>query len=429
MPKSNKKEIYLDHAASVQANPSSIHASGVRAKSRLEGARREVADALGAKPSEIIFTSGGTESNNLVIQGTVWVWYENTHRRRLCVPHIVITNIEHPSVLHTCDMLKDRGLAEVSVVPVEPNGIVDPKKIQKVININTVLVSVMYANNEIGTIQPIREIAKVLRRYRKENKSYLTRLRHPLLTKERVGERCTYPMFHTDAVQAANYLDINVERLGVDFLSMSGSKIIGSEAGVGVLYKKKSVELAGVFGGGDQELGLRPGTENLSGVLRLAKALERTEKNKTREVKRLAKLRDYFISKIRNISKNQNDKIILNGDPEHSLPNLINITIPKIPADLLVIELSARGIMASSKSACKSKSVGGSYVIEAINPGIDPNVGGIRFSLAPTTSKRDIDVTMKALQEILKKLKKWYNGFYGYKRLKQITTHTFGGAT
>ena len=407
MVKSNK--IYLDFAASAEANPSSIHSFGIEAKKKLQNARAAVASTLFARPEEIIFTSGGTESNNLAIQGVVnYIGVSYVHRKLLC-PHIITTNIEHPSVLETFKMLAKRKLARISIIPVEANGIVDPEKIKKEIKKNTVLISVHYANNEIGTIQPIKEIAKVIRHYKK---THLTP--SPLsLSRRGVGER--FPVFHTDAVQAGNYLDLNVEKLGVDLLSLSGSKI--EDAGrVGVLYKKKSVPLAKIFGGGDQEMGLRPGTENLPEIIKFSRALESAQKIKDKESKRLTKLRDYFINKIVTnsaIAENvTNNKILFNGDLKNRLPNNVNITIPNIPSDLLVIELSARGIMASAKSACQSGDGKASYVIEAIRKiqgkTLNEQDGSLRFSLGKGTTKKDIDYTVKSLSEILTKLKKWY---------------------
>ncbi len=382
--KKRKKDIYLDYAASVLPNPSSIHAEGVHAKTQLEEARKNIAGVLGARSEEIIFTSGGTESNNLAIQGIVY-----SAREQGFFPHMVTTNIEHPSVLETFRMLERRKLAEISIVGVEENGIVDPKKIKKEIKSNTVLVSVMYANNEIGTIQPIKEIAKEIRHYNKEN------------TERKV-------FFHIDAVQAANYLDLNVERLGVDMMSISGAKIEGAGR-VGVLYKKKTVSLVNIFGGGDQEMGLRPGTENLFEISAFSKAFIEMENQKEKENKRLTKLRDYFIAQLLSNFLS----LTINGDTVNRLSNNVNITIPKIPSDLLVIELSAKGIMASSKSACKSSRAEGSYVIKAIcsrnGNKLDSEIGGLRFSLGRDTKKEDIDYTIKTLFEILTKLKKWYN--------------------
>ena len=396
MAKSNI--IYLDYSASVSPNPSSIHAFGMEAKKNLENARREVAGVLGARPFEIIFTSGGTESNNLAIQGVVLKFWELSSQvgaELPKLPHIVTTNIEHPSVLETFKLMEKRKLAQISIVPVEKNGIIDPKKIKQAIKKNTILVSVMYANNEIGTIQPIKEIAKVIRHYNKENAKPF-----------RV-------FFHTDAVQAVNYLDLNVEKLGVDLLSLSGTKIEGAGR-VGVLYKKSTVLLANVYGGGNQELGLRPGTENLPEILKFSQALGSIQKTKEKEVKRLTGLRNYFINKLATNSAIAENKVILNGDLKDRLPNNVNVTFPNIPSDLLVIELSAKGIMASAKSACQSGESGASYVIQALHnkvglpAGALAEEGGVRFSFGRQTTKKDIDYTVKTLSEILQKLKKWY---------------------
>ena len=410
MVKSNK--IYLDYAASVEPNPSSMHSFGVDAKMKLQNARSKVAEVLNAHRDEIIFTSGGTESNNLAIQGVVLALQKNKNKM---LPHIITTNIEHSSVLETFKLLEKRGLAQISIVGVETNGIVDPKKIKKEIKENTVLVSVMYANNEIGTIQPIKEIAKEIRHW----------------TKGRKGKNPVLPIFHTDAVQAANYLDLNVEKLGVDLLSLSGSKIVGAGK-FGVLYKKKSVPLANIFGGGDQEFGFRPGTENLAEILKFSKAFKLAQTIKEKESKRLVKLRDYFMAELKNKNQKfsrvlgspthfslkeraQPDQLenfgfdfLINGDWENRLPNNINITIPNIPSDLLVIELSARGIMASAKSACKSGDGKASHVIQAINPKIKDTDGSLRFSLGRQTTKSDVDYTVITLSKILTKLKKWY---------------------
>ena len=449
MSKSNKKErnIYLDYAASVLPNPSSIHKQGVSAGKKLQDARIKVATILNARPEEIIFTSGGTESNNLAIQGIIFgrptsefwtprIQVSNTRQnRQKSLPHIITTNIEHPSVLETCKILEKRGLAEISIISVEKNGIVDPKKIKKEIKKNTVLVSVNYANNEIGTIQPIKEIAKEIRHYKK---SRLAEFSQVLGSPSRVrlarpfenslsGTFSSFPFFHTDAVQAVNYLDINVEKLGIDLLSFSGSKIVGSGK-VGVLYKKKSVQLAPIFGGGDQEGGLRPGTENLEEIIKFANALEILQKIKNKENIRLIKLRNYFFEKLQKMSKvpfdTNEEGIIINGDLEKRLPNIINITISKIPSELLVIELSEKGIMTSSKSACKSSQKEGSYVIGAIRNAealLPPaggskasadtsadTIGGIRFSFGEKTTKADIDYTISSLFKIINKLKKWY---------------------
>ena len=388
MAKSTKrtKKIYLDYASSAlssSANPGAIHDLGVKEKNKLENVRAIIAKILDARQDEIVFTSGATESNNLAILGLV---------RNYKSPHIVTTNIEHASVLEVYKYLEQTKQARVTFVPVEKNGVVDIKKIKKALRKDTVLVSVMYANNEIGTIQPIREIGKVIRHFNKINFKENKKTRLP----------ARQVFFHTDAVQAVNYLPVNVMQLGVDLMSINSAKIYGPK-GVGVLYVKKNTSITKIMFGGDQERGLRPGTENVVLATEFARALEITEKIKEQETKRLTKLRDYFVAELLRM------KIIINGDLKNRLPNNINITIPKIPSDLLVIELSTRGIMASAKSACKSGDGKASHVIEAINPKAKETDGSLRFSLGRQTTKSDIDYTVKALSQILTKLKKWYD--------------------
>ncbi len=370
MKKPNK--IYMDYASGALPNPSGMHFESLAMKKKLEGARVKVGNLLGARGKDVIFTSGGTESNNLAIQGIV-LSFER--------PHIVTTNIEHSSVLETFRLLQKRKLAEITIVPVEESGIVDPKNIKKAIKKNTVLVSVMYVNNEIGTIQPIKEIAKVVRYARKENGNKI--------------------FFHTDAVQAVSYLDLNVERLGVDMLTLSGAKIKGAGR-VGVLYKRNTVPLRPILGGGDQEFGLRPGTENVEAIIKFANALESVQKMKDKEWKRLSGLQKYFLKLL------SKEKVVLNGSSENRLPSNVNITIPNIPSDLLILELSQKGILVSGKSACKSGDGKASYVIQAVNPNIKDTDGSIRFSFGKDTTKEDVVSAGKNLFLILKKLKKWY---------------------
>jgi len=389
MSKSNKinAKIYLDHASATPvdetvlktmqkiakenfANAGAIHDMGVSSQKLLSQNREEVARILGAHADEIVFTSGATESNNLAILGLV----EKSNI------NIITTNIEHASVLETCKYLENKNI-EVTYVPVEENGIVNPEKIRKALKKNTVLVSVMYANNEIGTIQPIREIAKVIRNFNKVNS--------------------TKVLFHTDATQAMNYLPINIEKLGVDLLSLNSGKIYGPK-GVGLLYVKRKTVIQKIMHGGEQEFNLRPGTENIPLIAGFALALKITEKMKEKESKRLTTLRDYFFAKLLKLLYG----IKVNGDSVERLPNNVNITIPKIPSDLLVIELSAKGIYASEKSACKSGDKKASHVIQALREGVDE--GSLRFSLGRSTTKKDIDYTVKSLESILTKLSKWY---------------------
>ena len=427
MPKSNK--IYLDNAAATKmdpkvmgvissifknnfANSGAIHDLGIENKKILEKSRSDIASILNSHSDEIVFTSGATESNNLAIMGVVKkfaeVSFENhtyfSAEKLLCsarqpaqcfskdtqqifsqIPHIVTTNIEHASVLETCKYLEKNKLAEVTYVGVEENGIVDPKKIKKALKENTVFVSVMYANNEIGTIQPIVEIAKEIRHFNKLNSKKI--------------------IFHTDATQAVNYLLIKVEQLGVDLLSFNGGKIYGPK-GIGALFVKRKTPISKIIFGGEQEFGLRAGTENLAGIVGLAEALKITEKIKEKESARLIKLRDYFIEQLLKLNK----EIKINGDRDMRLPNNINITIPKIPSDLLVLEFSARGIYISEKSSCKSGDKADSYVIRAIrNSKICKKEGSLRFSLGRENTKTDIDCTLKTLVQVLNKLEKWYN--------------------
>lgn len=392
----------MDSASSaleISANPGAIHALGVKEKNKLEEARAIIARVLNARPNEIVFTSGATESNNLAILGLIYPYPTSPYsrgRRKEGVkkPHIITTNIEHSSVLEVCRHLERTGQADVTFVPVEANGIVDVKKIKKSLRPETVLVSVMYANNEIGTIQPIREIAKEIRHYNKTNAKKTSPNDHS------VGR----VFFHTDATQAVNYLPINVEELHVDLMSMNSAKIYGPK-GIGALYVKKGIPIRPIMFGGDQEFGLRPGTENAALSVEFARAVESAEKIKVKESARLAKLRDYFFEQLQKISRTTLD---INGDLKNRLPNNVNITIPNIPSDLLVIELSGKGIMASAKSACKAGDGKASYVIQAINPSAKDTDGSLRFSLGRQTTRKDIDYTIQSLLKILTKLKKWY---------------------
>ena len=405
MQNKQKKYIYLDYASGVD-NPSAIHSKGVGARKIVEDSRKKIAHLMGAHMDEIIFTGSGTESIALAILGLIahntrHIRY-NTNKKMLratsYVPHVITTNIEHPAVQENCKMLEERGEAEVTYVPVEANGIVDPRKIREAIREDTVLVSVGYANNEIGTIQPIREIAKEIRHFRK--------IRIP-------GMRI-FPLFHTDACQAMNYLETdNMDRLGVDLLSFNSSKI-GGPQGVGVLYKKRGIDLTPLYVGGGQEFGLRSGTENVEGIAGVAKALEQVCKIKNKESKRLIKLRDYAIKKLLGKTSQllpqqhshilQNYRMKINGDLVNRLPNNINISISGISSELLVIELDAKNICVSERSACGAKDEGISHVIRAIG-GEENN--SIRISLGRSTTKKDLDYLISSFQKILKKYRDW----------------------
>lgn len=421
-----KKNLYLDHAGATPidkeiikkmaiyernffANPSAIYSSGVEARNLIEESRKKVAKLLNAHSDEIIFTGSGTESDALAILGVVRGWNKNNKE---VLPHIITSKIEHPAVLENCKMLEEREQAEVTYVSVDKHGIVDLSELEESLKENTVLVSVMYANNEIGTIQPIEEIAKIIRRFRKIKRAPQG------LASGSIEARpfpALLPVFHTDACQAMNYLPTeNIEKLGVDLMTFNSSKIYGPK-GVGILYKKRNIDLSPIYSGGGQEFGLHSGTESVSLITGVTSAFKKTNKIKQKETERLTKIRDYGIEKLLSLSGTSGYKIILNGSKEKRLPNNINISIKGISSELLVIELSARGIFVSEKSACKSDDDQGSYVIKAIRkicPKDGIEEGSLRISLGRCNKKEDIDVLYKELKKILEKYNKTKIGDY-----------------
>lgn len=398
-----QKYIYLDHASATPidadvfrainsaesttkgANPNAIHSLGVVARRLVEQAREFVAQSLSSHTDEIIFTGSGTESVVLAIRGVVKN-YTGTH-----LPHIVTTSIEHSAVLENCRLLEKEGKATVTYLAIDERGIVNPRDVRDALRSETVLVSVMYANNEIGTIQPIEEIAKEIRHFKKTHTS-------------------SYPLFHTDACQAMNYLFTeNIEKLGVDLLSFNGSKIYGPK-GVGVLFKKRGVILAPLYAGGGQEFGLRSGTENVSAIVGIGHALLKAKRIKEKESARLVLLREYGIEKLRTLSQESGYEIMVNGDEKSRLPNNINISISGISSELLVIELDAKGILVSERSACASDNDTGSHVIAMLRRSSNDTKhsnDSIRISMGRGTKKSDIDACIKALASILEKYKKW----------------------
>ncbi|MEI8061946.1 MAG: cysteine desulfurase family protein [bacterium] len=356
----NRKRLYFDYASvtpidpRVQsymnrmsrlypANPSSLYKDGVQAKKALEGAREEIAKVLEVHSDEIIFTSGGTEANNLAILGTVyalWSKVERTfsanHSDEVSVtlkPHIVVSAIEHPSILETIKVLEQHGV-EVTIVPVEPDGIVSAKKIKSVLRAQTVLVTVMYANNEIGTVQPISEIAKALRSYKKS----LGR------------DNLALPYLHTDACQAVCFLSLRVPSLGVDLMTLDSSKFYGPRS-AGVLYVRRGIQLAEQFHGGDQEKGKRAGTEDVAKCAGFARALSITSEEREVEVKRIADLRDDLL----NWMLDQIPDLGVNGSLSQRLPNNINVCIPGRDAEFMVLQLDAKGAAVSSVTSCHAQ--------------------------------------------------------------------------
>jgi cysteine desulfurase len=418
----SNKRIYLDHAATTPINkevlrvmneiytkdyfnPGSLYREGISASQIMADCRKKVSKLLGTTSDHIIFTRGGTESNNMAIIGVI----ENlitplslddsghlSLARGESRPHVIVSAIEHAAVLETVKDLEKSGKIFLSIAPVTEEGIIEMKELKKLLRPETVLVSVMYVNNEIGTIQPVKEIAKLIRWYKKQlllshSQSFVTA---PLI---KGSQAPIYPLLHVDAIQAVNYLDIHVERLGVDLMSLSGSKIYGPKSS-GVLYVRNREVIGSLFHGGNQEFGLRAGTEDLAQIAGFTKAFELVRDTAESESKRLSDLQTYFLSELQ---KNISDLIVNGAD---RICNNINITIPGISGERLVIELDARGIAAASKSACKEDDGEASHVIAAIRPLATATDGEVRFTMGKNTKKADIDETVLEFVKIVNKI-------------------------
>ena len=385
-----KKRIYMDYAAGVD-NPSSIHKDGVRAARELALARGRVADFLSAHADEIVFAASGTESDNLAVMGV----FKHARLSKEFAGrdvHIITTAIEHPAVLEACRHLESVG-AKVTYLSVNAQGLIDCKELRAALRPETVLVSVAYANNEIGVIEPLREIAKEIRHFKK------------LQAESGKQNAVPYPLFHTDACQAAAYLSMNVAELGVDLLTFNSTKL-GGPAGIGVLFVRRDAPIDPIIYGGGQEHGLRSGTENVPAAAGLMKALLARPNPEMKE------LQDFFIAEI----KKRFPQARINGSLEHRLPNNINVSFPNMESELLVLELDARGISVSAGSACAGAKDQSSHVLEALYGkddaastllGAGKKWGTVRFSLGRTTKKRDCDRALRALEEIFKKYERW----------------------
>jgi len=377
------KIIYFDHAATTPlkkevldemmpylteqyGNPSTIYKLGREAKKAVELARERVAKALNADIQEIYFTSGGTESDNWALKG---VAFANKDKGK----HIITTTIEHHAVLHPLKYLEGLGF-EATYVPVEPNGIVDPQKIKEAIRNDTILISVMLANNEIGTIQPVKEIAKIAK-----EKGII---------------------IHTDAVQAVGQIPVDVKDLGVDLLSLSAHKFYGPK-GVGALYIRKGTKIHPFSHGGAQERNRRAGTENVAGIVGLGKAIELATQNLSEYVAKLQKLRDKLIDGV--LSKI--DYVRLNGDRYNRLPNNANFSFEFIEGESLLLMLDMKGIAASSGSACTSGSLDPSHVLLAIGLEHEVAHGSLRITLGEDNTEEDIDYLLEVLPEIVSRLR------------------------
>ncbi len=361
--------------AEYNANPSSLYTEGVKAKKALEDARLSVASHFGLNKDEVIFTSGGTESNNLAFYGILSAFEESDLRKKLgnkVKPHIVISTIEHPSIIELCLQLIEQGY-EVSFIPVNASGLVDSRDIGKVLRPETVLVSIMYANNEIGTIQPIKDITREVRHFKKS----LERDNHE------------YPYVHTDASQAVLYEDSRIPRLNVDLMTIDGGKVYGPR-GIGALLKRRYVSIASMMHGGGQEAGLRPGTENVPAILGLKHALDIAHTEKEDERARLKELRDTLIELLMSKISPILPSVALNGDTSTRLPNNINICFPGLDAEFLVLRLDVLGLAVSSVTSCRSSDEdSSSYVIEALGKE-DCALSSLRITLGRNTTASDI---------------------------------------
>jgi len=378
------RKVYMDHAAGTPVdsrvleamkpyfvenygNPFSSHSFGATAKNALAESREKVARLIGAeKPEEIIFTSGGTESNNLALKG---VAYRNKDKGN----HIITTTIEHISLINICKHLQKQGF-EITYVPVDKQGMVDPEKLEDAVTDKTSLISVMYANGEIGTIQPIREIGKIAH----ENQIY----------------------FHVDAVAAAGKIPINVEEENIDLLSISSNDMYGPK-GMGALYIKKGTRIQPVIQGGGQEKGLRSGTENMPGIVGMAKAAEIAQKEMEIEGKRLSQLRDKLIEGVLNKIK----RSYLNGHKTKRLPTNANLGFSYIEGESLILGLDMLGIQVSSGSACTSKTLEPSHVLRAIGLAHEEAHGSLVFTMGRQNSKEDVKYVLEVLPGVVKRLR------------------------
>lgn len=377
------RKVYLDNAATtalspkvlekmmpyltdIYGNASSPHSFGQTARIGVEHAREQVARAINADPSEIVFTGCGTESDNTVLFGVV-------ERYAKKGDHIITTNVEHHAILHSCAALEKKGI-KVTYLPVDKDGLVTPEQVRDAITDKTILVSVMFANNEVGTIMPIPEIADVC-----HEKGVL---------------------FHTDAVQAAGHIPIDVKAMGIDMLSISGHKFHGPK-GVGVLYERKGIRLPSYIIGGEQEKGRRAGTENVAGIVGLGEALELAVTNMSETSARMTRMRDRLIDGIEATIP----EVKLNGHRTKRLPNNVNFSIKYIEGESILLMLDMAGIAASSGSACTSGSLDPSHVLLALGLTHEVAHGSVRLTLGDDTTDEDIDYVLETLPKVAHRLR------------------------
>lgn len=389
--KNDSSKIYLDYAATTPidpkvleemlpylkdeyGNPSSIHTVGQKAREAVDKAREKVAGFLGCSPIEVVFTGSATEANNLAIFGIVKV-----AQKQGIKPHIVTTKIEHHAITEPCETLEKQE-AEVTYLSVGKEGLVKVEDVEKAIKENTVLISIMYANNEIGTVQPIAGIGEMLQRANENRQQRIC--------------------FHTDAVQAINYLNCDVKELEVDLLTLSAHKIYGPK-GVGALYIKQGAKIEPLILGGGQEEGMRSGTENVPGIVGLGKAIEEVASHKSQNAE-ISKLRKQLIDGI--LDKIPNSK--LNGSREKRLPNNVNFSFEGAEGEAMVIALDQEGIASSTGSACSSRSLEPSYVLLALGLTKEQAHGSLRLTLGRHTTEKEIGCVLEVLPKIIERLRK-----------------------
>ncbi|MDD5173159.1 MAG: cysteine desulfurase family protein [Patescibacteria group bacterium] len=388
------RKIYLDYAATtptdsrvvkamkpyfskIYGNASSLHKIGQKSKLAMNKARAEIAQFINARSEEIIFTSGGTEANNLAIKG-IFFALNLPHK------HIITSKIEHHAVLEPCRFLEKQN-ATITHLPVDKYGLVNIIKLQQAIKDETILISIMHANNETGVIQPIKEISQIVQAEKER----------------RQKEKINIPIyFHTDAVQTFSHLPLDVHQLNIDLLSASAHKLYGPK-GIGLLYLKQGVKIESLIHGGEHEKGKRASTENIPGIVGFAKAVELAKKEMNKEQKRLMKMRDYFINKIIDSIKDSH----LNGHAKMRLANNINISIKGIEGEAMMINLDSFGIACSTGSACSSTSLEPSHVLLAMSLGPELAHSSLRFTLGRWTKKKDLDYTIKKLIFVVNRLR------------------------
>ncbi len=384
-PISKAAEAELLRTLSLYGNPSAIHREGDEASRVLHQARTTIARVLNAHSYEISFLSSGTESCNLAVMGTYEGYiHQREKQENDALPHIITSLIEHPSVLEPIRDLEKKGKVRVTYLPVYEDGIVKVKDVREALAQETILVSVMYANNEIGTIQPVKEIGRALEEWKRSEGRAFT----------------AYPYFHVDACQAANYLNLDVVRLKTHLMTVNSSKVYGPK-GAAILYKREGCRVEAVTLGGGQERGLRSGTESVGAASAFSVALKEAVDMREQESSRLKVIRDYFFEEI---VKEVPDVTIYGArDTAHEesrLPNNINIRVPGISSDEMILRLDTRGFAVSHKSACASSETDGSYVIEALGATEQEALENIRITLGRFTSKEDMKELVAAIKEI-----------------------------